>query len=160
MIRDRPLGGYGVGGFESALPAYYERHGPAVRQYDDHSIMNHPLHMFVDLGVFGLAANLWLLGVFILPSLRRLFVRADLADHNVGVELTALGCSTGATAVFFLSIWTGEWMYNTPISVAAFVLLAVATHPLESREGDGRKVAVGAILALPMAHAVTFVLGV
>ena len=160
MIRDRPLGGYGVGGFESALPAYYERHGPAVRQYDDHSIMNHPLHMFVDLGVFGLAANLWLLGVFILPSLRRLFVRADLADHNVGVELTALGCSTGATAVFFLSIWTGEWMYNTPISVAAFVLLAVAAHPLESREGDGRKVAVGAILALPMAHAVTFVLGV
>lgn len=160
MIGDRPLGGYGVGGFEAALPAYYERHGPSVREYDYHSIMNHPLHMFVDLGVFGLAANLWLLGVFVLPSLRTVFARAGPIHRDVDIDLVALGCTTGAVVVFFLSIWTGEWIYNATISVEAFVLLALAADMLGSHEDTRRKVAVMSILALPMAHAAAFVLGI
>ena len=74
MVGDRPLGGYGIGGFEAALPAYYDRYGPLVHRYE-HSLLNHPLLMVVDLGVFGLVANLWLLGAFVLPPLRTVFVR-------------------------------------------------------------------------------------
>ena len=159
MVGDRPLGGYGVGGFEAALPAYYDRYGPLVQRYD-HSLLNHPLHMAVDLGVFGLLANLWLLGAFLVPPLRTVFVRPGPKDSEAEVDPTAVGCVAGAVAALFLSIWTAEWLYDAPISVAAFMLLALAAPKLGPVEGDLRGVAVWAILAFPVVHAVAFVLGV
>ena len=160
MVGDRLFGGYGMGGFEAALPAYYERYGPSVRRYDYHSILNHPLHMFVDLGIFGLAGNLWLLGAFFIPSLRGVFVRAGPQGDETGIDPTALGCAGGAVAVLVLSLWTAEWLYDPSISVMTFVLLALAI-PQSKVTGSNRPTAtVWAILALPLAHVVAFTMGI
>ena len=160
MVGDRPLGGYGIGGFDAALPAYYERYGPSVRLYDYHSALNHPLHVAVDLGIVGLGANLWLLGAFVLPPIRKLFARAYSVESAADVDPISVGCVAAGGAAFLLSIWVGEWMYDAPLSVAAFMLLALAAPSPEMRTDATPTVAVWAILALPLVHGVLFVLGV
>ena len=62
--------------------------------------------------------------------------------------------------MLFLSIWTAEWLYEAPTSIAAFMLLALAAQKLEPAEGARRRVPVWAILALPLAHAAAFTLRV
>ena len=39
----------------------------AALKLQHNRILNHPLHMLVDVGVFGFVANLWLLGAFLVP---------------------------------------------------------------------------------------------
>ena len=160
MVADRPLGGLGLGGFEAALPAYYDRYGPAVQRYDYHSILNHPLHMLVDVGVFGFVANLWLLGAFLVPPLRALLARTAPRADEADLDTVAIGCTAGGAAVFFVSIWTGEWMYDAVIGITTFVLLALARPASPLHEGRRGAPAIWAIVVLPMGHVLTLALGV
>ena len=158
MVGDKPLGGHGIGGFESALPAYYDRHGPLVRRYS-HSLLNHPLHMLVDMGILGLAANLWMFAAFLLPVLRRV-ITSTQAGATSAVDLTTVGCVSAVGTALFLSIWTGEWLYDPTISFTAFMLTAVAAAnptPVASARGA---VPLWIIVALPLGHTVMFALGV
>ena len=160
MVGDRPFGGYGIGGFGAALPAYYDEYGPLVRRYD-HSLLNHPLHMAVDFGAFGFVANLWLLGAFVFPPIRAVVRGARRRSGHAAIDPTAIGCLAGAGAALVLSIWSAEWLYDPPISIPAFTLLALAAAPIAPAEDTRRRgVAVWSILALPMGHALMFVLGV
>ena len=159
MVGDRPFGGYGIGGFEAALPAYYERYGPLERQYD-HALLNHPLHMLVDLGVLGLAANLWLLGAFFVPPLWAVFAGTRSAERQAAGDLLALGCVVAVGAALFLSLWTAEWLYDAPINVPAFMLLALAASTCTTADGTPRRTRGWTILALPLGHTVMFLLGI
>ena len=160
MVGDRPFGGYGIGGFEAALPAYYDQYGPLVRRYD-HSLLNHPLHMAVDFGAFGFVANLWLLGAFVFPPIRAVVRGARRRAGHAAIDPTAIGCLAGAGAALVLSIWSAEWLYDPPISIPAFTLLALAAAPIAPAEDTRRRgVTVWSTLALPMGHALMFVLGV
>lgn len=160
MVGDRPFGGYGIGGFEAALPAYYDEYGPLVRRYD-HSLLNHPLHMVVDFGAFGFVANLWLLGAFVLSPIRAVVAGVGRWAGTAATDPLAIGCLAGAGAALVLSIWSAEWLYDPPISIPAFTLLALAAAPIAPAEDTRRRgVAVWSILAFPMGHALMFVLGV
>jgi len=164
MVQDRPLGGYGVGGFEAALPAYYARHRPPVRAYThallNHPLLNHPLHMLVDLGVLGLMVNAWMFGAFLAPGLRGT-VSCALPHRRQKVDLTAAGCFSGACALLLLSIWTGEWVYDASISVVAFMLLAVAAATWKPADLErSAAVPLWLIVALPFVHVALFALAV
>lgn len=158
MVSDRPLGGLGMGGFDAALPAYYELHGPPVRRYEYHSILNHPLHMWVDLGIAGLAANLWLLGAFVAPGLVAAVAGANRRNVGAGIDSTAGGCLAGTCTFLLLSIWTGEWVYDASTGVLAFVLLALSVPDRDPVAGDRRVPARWFIVGLPLVHALAFAL--
>ena len=158
MIGDRPLGGYGVGGFQAALPAYYDLYGPLVERAR-HALLNHPLHMLVDLGVLGLAANMWMFATFLLPGLRAVLAAARHSSTG-SIDLVTLGALCGVGATLLLSIWTGEWMYDAAISVPAFMLLAVTAGRGERQEDQQRSVPTWILAALPLGHAVFFAVGV
>jgi len=163
MVAERPLGGYGIGGFEAALPAFYyqvvlsqERYGPLARG-SEHSILNHPLHMAVDFGVFGLVGNLWLLAAFLVPAVGSVSRSAGLQPLDRG-DLLGLGCAAGFGSALLLSIWTGEWMYDAAVSVPAFSLISIALIATPSG-GRHRLAARWAMVALPLGHALMFVFG-
>ena len=158
MIGDRPLGGYGVGGFQAALPAYYDRHGPLVER-TRHALLNHPLHMLVDLGALGLAANMWMFATFLLPGLRAVLAAARHSSTG-SIDLVTLGALCGVGATLLLSIWTGEWMYDAAISVPAFMLLAVTAGCGECQEDQQRSVPTWILAAFPLGHTVFFAVGV
>lgn len=170
MASDRPLGGYGIGGFEAARSSYHERYGPPCVQFFlhctrsqpefDHSLLNHPLHMLTDLGIFGLTTNLWLLSAFLFPPIRKVLTHSRRENLETEIDLTALGCAAGVVAAVLLSLWTAEWLYDATLSAVAFMLLALATPKLERAEDDRPRLKIWAILALPLAHGIAFVLGV
>lgn len=170
MANDRPLGGYGIGGFEAARASYHDRYGPPCVQFYlhcvksqpefDHSLLNHPLHMLTDLGVFGLTTNLWLLVAFLFPPIRKVLIHLRSENRETKIDLTAVGCVAGVVAAALLSLWTGEWLYDATISVVAFMLLALAAPKFEPAQDDRPRLAIWAILAFPLAHGITFILGV
>ena len=170
MASDRPLGGYGIGGFEAARSSYHERYGPPCVQFFlhcaksqpefDHSLLNHPLHMLTDLGVFGLTTNLWLLVAFLFPPIRKVLIHLRSENRETKIDLTALGCVAGVVAAVLLSLWTAEWLHDATISAIAFMLLAVAAPKFEAAKDDRPGLAIWAILAFPLAHGITFILGV
>ena len=158
MAGDRPLGGYGVGGFETALGSYYDRYDPIERRWN-HALLNHPLHMVVDFGVFGLAANVLVFGAFLWPGRRR-SPSADSTDGNREVDVTNVGCVSAVGALLFLSIWTGEWLYDASISIPAFMLLALVASTWAHSGREGLAVPAWMIVALPLGHALMFALAV
>ena len=170
MVSDRPLGGYGIGGFEAARSSYHDRYGPPCVQFYlhcvkfqpefDHSLLNHPLHMLTDLGVFGLTTNLWLLVAFLFPPIRKVLIHLRSENRETKIDLTAVGCVAGVVAAVLLSLWTAEWLYDVTISAVAFMLLALAAPKFEPAEDDRPGLAIWAILAFPLAHGITFILGV
>ena len=157
MVSDRPLGGYGIGGFQAALPAYYDRYGPLV-QRSGHSLLNHPLHMLVDLGILGMTASIWIFVAFLWPALRALLM-ATRSGRPSDDNLTTLGLLSGIGAALLLSIWTGEWLYDPVISIPAFMLLAMLASNPAPPEGRPRTVAAWGIVAFPLGHAVLFAIG-
>ena len=170
MVSDRPLGGYGIGGFEAARPAYHERYGPPCVQFFlhcaifqpefDHSLLNHPLHMLTDLGVLGLTTHLWLFSAFLFPPIRKVLIDLRSKNRETKIDLIAVGCVAGVGAALLLSLWTAEWLYDVTISAVAFMLLALAAPKFEPAEDNRPGLAIWAILAFPLAHGITFILGV
>ena len=155
MVNDRPLGGYGIGGFEAALPAYYDRHGPTRRRWG-HALLNHPLHMVVDFGVLGLAASIWLFVGFFGPGIRTALVWLRRPSD---MDLLTLGCLAGVGALLLLSVWTGEWLYDPAISIPAFMLLAVTAAGESAEDRRRPRGPVWLIVALPVTQAMLFALG-
>ena len=154
MVGDRPLGGYGIGGFEAARSPPTTSATARWSVVGGTRLLNHPLHMQVDFGVVGLATNLWMVGAFVIPGIR--VVRHTLKANRAGPDLVTVGCLAGAGSLLFLSIWTGEWLYDAAISVPAFMLLAATGTGV----GPIRAFASSWTVATPAAaHAILFALG-
>ena len=135
--------------------------GPLVRRYD-HSLLNHPLHMAVDFGAFGFVANLWLLGAFVFPPIRAVVpaVRgAELATPRSIQRRSGVSRARGRR--WFCRSGPPNGCTTRRSASPAFTLLALAAAPIAPAEDTRRRgVTVWSTLALPMGHALMFVLGV
>ena len=141
MAGDHPLFGVGPGGFDSALPAYHDTARAVSHAH------NQFLHVLAELGLFGLAAFL-----FLLRFGRRAIVRGAAhlsADAARRPLFHAAVAALTATAVSFL--------FETPLvwpeaGSLAMILLALVTRAgCVDRERPGRPaLAAGALAALAL----------
>jgi hypothetical protein len=116
--------------------------------------------MLTDLGVLGLTTHLWLFSVFLFPPIRKVLIDRRSENRETQIDLTALGCAAGVAAAVLLSLWTAEWLYDATISVTAFMLLALAMPKIEGAEDDRSDLKIWAILTLPLAYGISFILGI
>ncbi len=139
MIKERPLTGWGFGNYKQFREAFYQRYPQADTNAHAH---NNFLQIWVDTGLFGLAAFLFLIGSIIMMGWR-----AYVKQRNEPLKSLTLGCWLGLVGFLIGGLTQYNWGDAEVVlvwwaTVGLMMRLASGVEGLGSGAGSGAEAPV------------------